>query len=796
MWRRIPTLMHRRPVVSATLAASAALGTGYLLYSQREALRARNPFALLGATPRAVHADAEAKPESPNAVNDRPLPFWSPPSRCEMLNMLQGKTKEGQALARPEDEEFDLLVIGGGATGTGVALDAATRGLRVALVERDDFSAGTSSRSTKLVHGGVRYLEKAVWELDIGQYYLVKEALHERKTFLDIAPYLSQHLPIMIPVYKWWQMPYFWAGCKAYDLLAGSQGLESSYLLTRGKAIDAFPMLKKDQLKGALVYYDGQHNDSRMNVAIALTAISHGAVVTNHTEVTSLIKEKGADGAPEAVRGAVVRDALTGEEFTVRAKGVINATGPFSDAILNMDNPQAKDIVAPSSGVHIILPKYYSPDNMGLIDPNTSDGRVIFFLPWQGHTIAGTTDSPAPVEANPIPKEEEIQWILDEVRGYLDSDIKVRRGDVLAAWSGIRPLVRDPAAKNTAALVRSHMINVSPGKLLTIAGGKWTTYRNMAEETVDRAIQEYGLHPTNGCVTSTTKLIGSHNYTENMFIKLVQSFGLETPVARHLAQDYGDRAWAVCAMAEPTGKRFPIFGRRLSQLHPYIEAEVRYAVKNEYACTAVDVLARRTRLAFVNAQAAKDAIPEVVDIMAKELGWDAARIEKEKRDTVEFLHAMGLPTAEDSSSPLPPDGRRLVAALTGNDDAKAESSNRTANPFASYAPMYEEISMRYNQGQFHPDELGRFIAAFEEHDRRSAGEITRADLKPILAGLGIEINSAQQSSIESQFKLSQANRIGFEQFLDILGFIKESQYAASKPVDQKRIPISRSGGGV
>ncbi|KAJ1915885.1 mitochondrial glycerol-3-phosphate dehydrogenase, partial [Tieghemiomyces parasiticus] len=256
MWRRIPTLMHRRPVVSATLAASAALGTGYLLYSQREALRARNPFALLGATPRAVHADAEAKPESPNAVNDRPLPFWSPPSRREMLNMLQGKTKEGQALARPEDEEFDLLVIGGGATGTGVALDAATRGLRVALVERDDFSAGTSSRSTKLVHGGVRYLEKAVWELDIGQYYLVKEALHERKTFLDIAPYLSQHLPIMIPVYKWWQLPYFWAGCKAYDMLAGSQGLESSYLLTRGKAIDAFPMLKKDQLKGALVYYD------------------------------------------------------------------------------------------------------------------------------------------------------------------------------------------------------------------------------------------------------------------------------------------------------------------------------------------------------------------------------------------------------------------------------------------------------------------------------------------------------------------------------------------------------------
>ncbi|KAJ1971357.1 mitochondrial glycerol-3-phosphate dehydrogenase, partial [Dimargaris cristalligena] len=300
----------------------------------------------------------------------------------------------------------------------------------------------------------------------------------------------------------WWQLPYFWSGCKAYDILAGKQGLESSYLLTRGKALEAFPMLKKDRLKGALVYYDGQHNDSRMNVAIALTAISHGAVVTNHTEVLSLVKDQATsngDSSESAVRGAVVRDTLTGKEFTVRAKGVINATGPFTDAILKMDQPQSADIVAPSSGVHIILPKYYSPDNMGLIDPNTSDGRVIFFLPWQGHTIAGTTDSPTQVTANPLPKEEEIQWILDEVRGYLSADIKVRRGDVLAAWSGIRPLVRDPAAKNTAGLVRSHMLYVSPSRLLTIAGGKWTTYRNMAEETVDLAIREFNLKPANGC---------------------------------------------------------------------------------------------------------------------------------------------------------------------------------------------------------------------------------------------------------------------------------------------------------
>ncbi|KAJ1948255.1 mitochondrial glycerol-3-phosphate dehydrogenase, partial [Dispira parvispora] len=316
-----------------------------------------------------VYADSDAG----NDQSTRPNLFWKPPSRSEMLNMLKGLSKDGQT--QPTDQgEFDLLVIGGGATGSGVALDAATRGLKVAMVERDDFSAGTSSRSTKLVHGGVRYLEKAFWELDREQYNLVKEALHERKTFLEIAPYLSQQLPIMIPVYKWWQLPYFWAGCKAYDLLAGKQGLESSYLLTRGKAIEAFPMLKQDKLKGALVYYDGQHNDSRMNVAIALTAISHGAVVSNHMEVTELLKKPGPKGQ-ELICGAKVRDSLTGEEFTVRAKGVVNATGPFTDSILRMETPTSQDIVAPSSGVHIILPKYYSPDHMGLIDPNTSDGR-------------------------------------------------------------------------------------------------------------------------------------------------------------------------------------------------------------------------------------------------------------------------------------------------------------------------------------------------------------------------------------------------------------------------------------
>ncbi|KAI9797391.1 MAG: hypothetical protein M1825_006006 [Sarcosagium campestre] len=582
-------------------------------------------------------------------------------------------------------EPYDLLVIGGGATGSGIALDAATRGLRVAMVERDDFSSGTSSKSTKLVHGGVRYLEKAVWELDYNQYKLVREALRERKYFLDTAPHLSMWLPIMLPIDKWWKAPYFWAGTKFYDLLAGAENIESSYFLTRSKALDAFPMLNKSDLFGALVYYDGAHNDSRMNVSLAMTAALYGTTVVNHMEVTGL--EKDASGK---LNGARVRDLVPdrdgkhSREFTIRAKGIINATGPFTDAIRKMDDQSVDDIVAPSSGVHVVLPGYYSPSDMGLIDPSTSDGRVIFFLPWQGNTIAGTTDAPAEITANPIAKESEIDWILSEIRTYLTPDINVRRGDVLAAWSGIRPLVRDPQAKNTESLVRNHLIDVSRSGLLTCAGGKWTTYRQMAEEAVDEAISRFDLRPTgivtapnisgsgsttpgtinnsenhnddnnfsdgvrlNGtCQTHQVKLLGAHGYSKTLFINLIQHFGLETDVAKHLVESYGDRAWTVAALSAPTRRRFPARAQRISALYPFVDGEVRYAVRHEYAQTAVDVLARRTRLAFLNAQAALEALPVVIDLMAEELQWAPTRKHREWLDTLAFLESMGLPKSK------------------------------------------------------------------------------------------------------------------------------------------------------
>ncbi|GCB22317.1 glycerol-3-phosphate dehydrogenase, mitochondrial [Aspergillus awamori] len=638
-----------RPLLYTSLAAATGAGVLYISYRPRNIPGSEAPAV----PPPGYHEGKLVPPSFPNIK-----------SRLEQIQDLK------RSSAGSNSEEYDLLVIGGGATGSGIALDAATRGLKVAIVERDDFSAGTSSKSTKLVHGGVRYLEKAVWELDYNQYKLVKEALRERKYFLNTAPHLSSWLPIMVPLQKWWQAPYFWAGTKFYDYLAGSEGIESSYFLTKSKAIDAFPMLRKDNLFGAMVYYDGAHNDSRMNVSLAMTAALYGATVVNHMQVTGL--EKDSSGK---LNGARVKDLIPGrdgqetEEFTIKAKGIINATGPFTDSIRKMDEPDIKEIVAPSSGVHVILPGYYSPSNMGLIDPSTSDGRVIFFLPWQGNTIAGTTDQPTEITPQPQPSEKDINWIISEVRNYLAPDINIERSDVLAAWAGIRPLVRDPKVKSSEALVRNHLITVSPSGLLTCAGGKWTTYRQMAEEAVDEAIGVFGLKPRGvtgapdisgvggsglvsdgavldgSCQTHQVRLIGAHGFSKTLFINLIQHFGLEVDVAKHLTESYGDRAWQVAALSSPTNARFPVRGQRISRLYPFVDGEIRYAVRHEYAQTATDVIARRTRLAFLNAEAALEALPNIIDLMGEELKWDKNRKDSEWKESVQFLSSMGLPKA-------------------------------------------------------------------------------------------------------------------------------------------------------
>ncbi|SPO07187.1 related to glycerol-3-phosphate dehydrogenase precursor [Cephalotrichum gorgonifer] len=590
---------------------------------------------------------AELKRDSSNRIITPSFPEVK--SRTEQLAELRGN---GAASAE-SGEQYDLLIIGGGATGTGIALDAVTRGLKVALVERDDFSAGTSSKSTKLVHGGVRYLEKAVWNLDYAQLQLVMEALSERKTFLTIAPHLSRSQPILLPLSHWWQAPYMWIGTKMYDMLAGSQNLESSYYMSKAESLKRCPLLRQEGLVGSLAYYDGQHNDSRMNVGLAMTASLYGATVLNHVEITGL--EKGADGK---IRGARARDLLSPDaqgssEFTISAKGVINATGPFADAIEQMDNPSKKPIVAPASGVHIVLPKNICPNGMGLLN-TTSDGRVIFVLPWEGSTIAGTTDNACEVEENPVPSLSDVDFILKETNKLLRPDSALTHKDVLATWSGIRPLIKDPHAKNTESLVRSHLITVSPAGLLTCAGGKWTTYREMSEEAVDQAIKSFNLKPTtitlpdvsganlpslttNGeCQTRSIRLAGAHGFTSALESQIAETHDVQPDIAHHLATNYGDRAWAVLSSESPSALK------RLLPQFPFIEAEIAHGIRAEAACTAVDVIARRMRLSFLDVNGALSVLPRVVDLMAVELQWDGARKEKELKQSIQFLESMGL----------------------------------------------------------------------------------------------------------------------------------------------------------
>ncbi|NXG50730.1 GPDM protein, partial [Psilopogon haemacephalus] len=672
-------------------------------------------------------------------------------------------TREQQIQRLKTTSEFDVLIIGGGATGCGCALDAVTRGLKTALLERDDFSSGTSSRSTKLIHGGVRYLQKAIMNLDLEQYRMVKEALEERANLLEIAPHLSAPLPIMLPVYKWWQLPYYWFGIKLYDLVAGSQCLKSSYVLSKSRALELFPMLRKDDLVGAIVYYDGQHNDARMNLAIALTAARYGAAMANYAEVLRLLKSRDPASGKERVCGVRCRDVLTGQEFDVKAKCVINATGPFTDSVRKMDDEEVPNICQPSAGVHIVMPGYYSPDNMGLLDPATSDGRVIFFLPWEKMTIAGTTDSPTDVTSHPIPTEEDINFILNEVRNYLSVDVEVRRGDVLAAWSGIRPLVTDPSSKDTQSISRNHVVNISRSGLVTIAGGKWTTYRAMAQDTIDAAIRAHGLK-AGSSKTIGLQLQGAEDWSPTLYIRLVQDYGLESEVAQHLASTYGDKAFEVAKIAQVTGKRWPIVGKRLVSEFPYIEAEVVYGVK-EYARTAVDIISRRTRLAFLNVQAAEEALPRIVEIMGKELNWSEQKKKEELEAAKRFLYfEMGYKVKSDQL---------------------ADSS---------------EISLL-------PSDIERYKKRFHMFDKEKKGFITILDVQRVLESISVQIDENTLHDILNEVDLNKNGQVELNEFLQLMSAIQKGHVSGSRLAvlmktaeenlrQRAVIPVDRSGGGL
>ncbi|MBA4329017.1 MAG: FAD-dependent oxidoreductase [Polaromonas sp.] len=482
---------------------------------------------------------------------------------------------------------YDVAIIGGGATGLGVALDAAARGFSVVLVDSHDFAKGTSSRATKLVHGGVRYLAQ-------GNISLVREALHERTRLLANAPHLAQPLPFVMPSYKYWEAPFYGVGLKVYDALAGKAGLGPTEFLNRAETLRDLPTVRPDGLKGGVKYWDGQFDDARLALALARSAARAGALLVNYCAATGLIHEAGK------VVGLHLADQESGQALTVRAKCIVNAAGVWVDQLRVLDGQaigrEARPMVAPSQGVHIVVDRSFLPTDHALLVPKTADGRVLFAVPWLGKTILGTTDTPRnDLAREPMAFREEVDFILGEAGRYLST--APAPADIRSIWVGLRPLVKPPEddGDRTQALSREHTVLVSKSGLVTVTGGKWTTYRAMAEDVLDNCFARGLLAPRPGGVTDDLLLVGARSSAH----RISDAPGL------HL---YGSDAAAVLAL--PGSERE--LGGGLT------EAMVRFAVRHEYARTVEDVLARRSRLLFLDAALAKSLAAAVADLLGQE----------------------------------------------------------------------------------------------------------------------------------------------------------------------------------
>ncbi len=494
-------------------------------------------------------------------------------------------------------QAWDMIVVGGGATGVGVAIDAAARGYDVLLLEQSDFGKGTSSRSTKLAHGGVRYLEQ-------GNIGLVMEALKERGLLLQNAPHIVHDLAFVVPNYDWWEAPFYGLGLKLYQLLAGKYGFGFSRTLSKEETLEHLPTLKTEGLRGGAVYYDGQFDDARLLIHMVATAFEQGATLLNYVEVTGLTKD-----AQGFVNGVRARDVETGNDFRAAAKVVINATGAFSDLLRLKAEPSATPMIVPSQGIHLVFESSFLQGESAVMVPHTSDGRVLFAIPWHDHTLVGTTDTPiAAATLEPVAMEQEIDFILATAGQYLTK--APTRDDVLSVFAGIRPLVRATGVASgvvkTAALSRDHVIHIDRSGLVTVCGGKWTTYRHMAEDCVDQAATLAQL-PDKPCVTHHLRIHGFRDATKEEAAKEFGSLAV-----------YGSDAYEIRKLIETDAG----LGEPLHAALPYIKAEVIWAARHEMACTVEDVLARRTRALFLNARAALAMASAVADLMSSELGWD------------------------------------------------------------------------------------------------------------------------------------------------------------------------------
>lgn len=509
-----------------------------------------------------------------------------PTHRADLIAMLAKET------------HYDIAVVGGGATGLGVALDAAARGFTVVLLESYDFAKGTSSRSTKLVHGGVRYLAQ-------GNIGLVREALHERATLLSNAPHLAQPLAFVMPSYKWWETPFYGVGLKIYDVLAGKAGLGKTEFLSRHETLGLLPTAQPLGLKGGVKYWDGQFDDARLALALARTAAKHGALMVNYCRAEELLYENGK------VAGLVGEDTLTGLKYRIHSRCVINAAGVWVDELRQTDGAAlggegrspTKPIVAPSQGVHIVVDREFLNANVGLMVPKTADGRVLFAVPWLGKVILGTTDTPRnDLAREPQPFKEEVDFILNESARYLRR--APQRSDVKSVWVGLRPLVKQHGSDgdDTKGLSREHTVLVSRSGLVTVTGGKWTTYRSMAEDVLDKCVDRELLENKPKGVTVHLKLIGAEEHTTPTH-SVCETPGLHS---------YGDEQTLVLRMP----------GAHSALCDGLTEAMVRFAARFEYAVHVEDVLARRSRLLFLDARLASSVAYQVGEILRQETGLD------------------------------------------------------------------------------------------------------------------------------------------------------------------------------
>lgn len=491
--------------------------------------------------------------------------------------------------------QWDFIIIGGGATGIGTAIDAASRGYQTLLLEQADFGQGTSSRSTKLIHGGVRYLQQ-------GNLSFVLEALKERGLLRHNAPHLVHNLPFVVPNYDWWEGPFYGIGLKLYDMLAGKHGFGQSERLSKEETVHHLPTIETNGLRGGVIYYDGQFDDARLIINMAETAAEQGGTLINYMKVTSLMK------STNMIQGVMAMDLETKKEFKLKAKVVINATGVFTDSILKMDDPQTETMIRPSQGIHIVLDKSFLPGDSAIMVPHTDDGRVLFAIPWHDRVIVGTTDTPVKeILLEPQPFPDEVEFLLSHTARYLTKDPTPE--DVLSVFAGLRPLISATSQENTAALSRDHSLHISRSGLVTITGGKWTTYRKMAEDTVDQA--EILAHlDAKPCVTKSLQIHGYHKNAD-MFGDLAV-YGSDAPAIQDLIHE---------------NKKY---NQQLHSHFPIRAGEVIWAARHEMARTVEDFLARRTRALLLDARASIEMASEVAELMAKELGrnraWKKAQV--------------------------------------------------------------------------------------------------------------------------------------------------------------------------